>query len=118
MVCTKRMGEMFATVKFTPLLGCAPTVTTTLPVVAPAGTGAVMLVALHAVGVAVVPLNVTVLVVCVAPKFAPLIVTEVPTDPDIGLRLLIVGAELVLAARKATICMIQPPAGETGAVAL
>src|SRR5216684_2575322 len=101
------MGEMFATVKFTPLLGCAPTVTTTLPVVA-----------LHAVGVAVVPLNVTVLVVCVAPKFAPLIVTDVPTDPDIGLRLLIVGAELVLAARKATICMIQPPAGETGAVAL
>jgi hypothetical protein len=50
------------TVKLTPLLACAPTVTTTLPVVAPAGTGTVMLVALQAVGVPVVPLNVTVLV--------------------------------------------------------
>ena len=58
-----------------------PTVTTTLPVVAPAGTGATMLVALQLVGVAAVPLNVTVLVPCVAPKFVPVIVTEVPTTP-------------------------------------
>jgi hypothetical protein len=44
------------------LLATPPTVTTTLPLVAPAGTGTVMLVADHALGVAAVPLNVTVLV--------------------------------------------------------
>jgi hypothetical protein len=50
------------TVKVTPLLGTPPTVTTTLPVVAPAGTGAEMLVALQLVGVAAVPLNFTLLI--------------------------------------------------------
>ena len=47
-----------------PLLATPPTVTTTLPVVAPAGTGTTMLVADQVVGVAVVPLKVTVLVPC------------------------------------------------------
>src|SRR3984893_15519270 len=47
------------TVNDTPLLATPLTVTTTLPVVAPAGTGTTMLVADHDVGVAVVPLNVT-----------------------------------------------------------
>ena len=50
------------TVKPTPLLVWPPTVTTTLPVVAAPGTGTTMLVALQLVGVAAVPLNVTVLV--------------------------------------------------------
>ena len=50
------------TVKETPLLACPLTVTTTLPVVAFAGTGTAMLVALQELGVAAVPLNVTVLV--------------------------------------------------------
>jgi hypothetical protein len=50
------------TVKGRPLLGTPPTVTTTFPVVAPTGTGASMLVALQFVGVASVPLKVTVLV--------------------------------------------------------
>ena len=51
-----------------------------------------MLVALQLViVVAVVPLNVTVLVPCVEPKFVPVIVTDVPTAPDVGLRLVIVG---------------------------
>ena len=50
------------TVNVTPLLACPLTVTTTAPVVAPEGTGALMLVALQLVGVAAVPLNVTVLV--------------------------------------------------------
>ena len=45
-----------------PLLATPLTVTTTLPVVAPVGTGAVILVALQLVGVAAVPLKVTVLV--------------------------------------------------------
>src|SRR5438270_637699 len=52
-----------------------PTVTTTLPVVAPAGTGTTMLVADQVVGVALVPLNVTVLVPFAAPKFVPAMVT-------------------------------------------
>src|SRR5260221_4839778 len=79
------------TVKFTPLPARPPTVTTTFPVVAPAGTGATMLVALQLVGVATVPLNLTVLVPCVAPKFAPVIVTEVPTSPDVGFRVVMLG---------------------------
>jgi hypothetical protein len=70
-------------VKLTPLLATPPTVTTTFPVVAPVGTGTAMLVALQLVGVpAAVPLNVTVLVPCVIPKFVPVIVTGVPTAPD------------------------------------
>jgi hypothetical protein len=44
------------------LLATPPTVTTTLPVVAPAGTGTTMLLADQVVGVAAVPLKVTVLV--------------------------------------------------------
>ena len=60
--------------------------------VAPFGTGATMLVPLQLVGVAAVPLNVTVLVPCVAPKFVPAIVTEVPTAPEVGDRLVIDGA--------------------------
>ena len=49
------------TVNNTALLAAPFTVTTTLPVVAPAGTGTTMLAALQLVGVAAVPLNVTVL---------------------------------------------------------
>jgi len=74
------------TVNVIPLLATPPTVTTTLPVVAPAGTGTTMLVAPQLVGVAAVPLNLTVLDPCVAPKFVPVIVTDVPTGPDETLR--------------------------------
>jgi hypothetical protein len=63
-------------VKATPLLATPFTVTTTFPVVAPAGTGVAMLVWLQVVVVAVVPLNVT---VPLDPKFVPVIVTAVPT---------------------------------------
>jgi hypothetical protein len=72
------------TVKGTPLLATLATVTTTLPVVAPLGTGTTMEVALQLVGVAVVPLNFTVLLPLVVPKLAPMIVTEVPTAPEAG----------------------------------
>jgi hypothetical protein len=70
-------------VKATPLLATPPTVTTTLPVVAPLGTGAAIDPAPQLVGVAAVPLNVTVLVPCVVPKFTPVMVTDVPTVPDV-----------------------------------
>ena len=76
------------TVNATPLLATSPTVTTTSPVVAPAGTVTVIDVSLQFVAVASVPLNSTVLVPCVAPKPVPLIVTEVPSGPESELRLL------------------------------
>src|SRR5207249_3308711 len=79
-----------------PLLASPPTVTTTLPVAAPAGTGTAMLVADQLVGVAVVPLNVTVLVPCVAPKPVPAIVTAVATGPLVGERLVIVGGTVTV----------------------
>ena len=84
------------TVKFEPLLACPPTVTTTLPVVAPVGTGTVMLLALQLVGVAEVPLKVTVLVPCVAAKLVPAIVTGVPTKPEAGVRLVILGGGMTV----------------------
>src|SRR5947209_7267321 len=82
------------TVNVTPLLVRPPTVTTTSPVVAPAGTGAIMLVGLQLETVAVVPLKVTVLVPCVAPKLEPVMVMAVPTVPVVWLRLVIAGAVL------------------------
>ena len=84
------------TVKVTPLLACPPTVTTTLPVVAALGTGTAMLVALQLDGEPSVPLKLTVLVPCVAPKFAPAIVIMVPTAPDTGDRLVMLAAVLPL----------------------
>jgi len=66
-------------------LGSPFTVTTTVPVVVPLGTVATMLVVLQLLTlVAALPLNVTVLVPCVAPKFVPVIVTAVPTGPPLG----------------------------------
>src|SRR5580704_14196188 len=89
------VGGAPVTVYGTPLLATPPTVTTTLPVVAPAGTGTTRLVADQLVGVAAVPLNVTVLVPTLAPKFVPVIVTAVPTGPLVGARLVTIGAGTV-----------------------
>lgn len=75
------------TVNATPLLATPPTLTITLPLVAPAGTGTTILLALQPVGEAAVPLNVTVLAPCVAPKLVPVMVTAVPTAPEVGLTL-------------------------------
>jgi|ERR1017187_1803330 hypothetical protein len=59
---TDRLVMLGKTVNVTPLLATPPTVTTTVPVVAPLGTGTAMLVAVQLVGVPDVPLNFTVLV--------------------------------------------------------
>jgi hypothetical protein len=83
-----------ATVNVTPLLATPPTVTITAPVVAAVGTLATMLVAVQLVGVAVVPLNLTVFVPCVAPKFAPVMVTLEPMAPLVGDNDVIVGADV------------------------
>jgi len=80
------------TVNDTPLLALLPTVTTTLPVVAPVGTVATIDVALQLpIVVAVVPLNFTVLVPWVDPKFNPVIVTDAPTAPEVGDKLVMLG---------------------------
>src|SRR5215470_15461288 len=110
------------TVKFTPLLARPPTVTTTLPVVPPAGTGTTMLVPDQLVGVAVVPLNLTVLVPCVAPKLVPAIVTALPTAPLVGDRLVMVGVEstvneLPLLATPPTVTTTLPVVAPAGTVA-
>ena len=63
----------------------AATVTFTGPLVAPAGTGTVIELSLQLVGVAVVPLKVTVESPCLASKRDPMIVTTVPTGPEVGL---------------------------------
>jgi len=93
-----RLEMLGVTVKLRALLAIPPTGTTTFPVVAPAGTGTTMLVALQLFGVAATPLNVTVLVPCKAPKFVPVIVTEVPTGPDGGLKEAMLGGRLPPAA--------------------
>jgi hypothetical protein len=96
------------TVKFTPLLATPLIETTTFPVVAPAGTGTTMLVSLQLFGLATVPLNVTtlVLVPTVAPKLVPVIVTTVPTGPDVGFILVIFGGGVTV---KAMLLLATPP---------
>jgi hypothetical protein len=86
------LAASVVTVNGVALLGTPPTVTTTFPVVAPVGTGTRILAELQLDGIAAVPLNVSVLVPCVAPKFVPVIVIDVPTVPVVGLRVVMVGA--------------------------
>src|SRR5437899_690192 len=91
-------GADEVTVKFTPLLmspaqppPLVALVTTTFPPAAPLGPCTTLFRSLQLVGVPAVPLKVTVLVPCVVPKFAPAIVTDVPTTPDVGFRLVMLG---------------------------
>jgi hypothetical protein len=79
------------TVNVGPCALCPPTWTVIGPLVAAAGTGITIWVSLQFVGVAAVPLKVTVLVPCATPKFAPVIVTGVPITPEAGERLAIAG---------------------------
>jgi hypothetical protein len=81
------------TVKATPLLGTPGSVSTTLPDVAPAGTGTTTRVVVQLVAVPAVPLNAT--VPTAVPKFVPVMVTKVPTTPDDGLRLVIFGTTTI-----------------------
>jgi len=66
-----------------PVLEESPTVTTTLPVLAPVGTSTTIEVLLQLIiEVAFVPLNETVLVPCVEPKFVPVMVIPIPMGPS------------------------------------
>jgi hypothetical protein len=109
-------------VKLTPLLAVPETVTVTGPLVAPAGTDAMILVALQLVGVAAVPLNETELVPCVDPKFDPVIVIAVPGEPDVGDTPAIVGVVVTvkltgLLGTPATVTMTLPVAALVGTIA-
>ena len=91
-----KVGGGPGSVKVSALLATLATVTTTPPVVTPTGAGTAMLVDDQLVGVAVTPLNVTVLDPWVVPKFVPVIVTGVPAGPAAGERLVSVGGARTL----------------------
>lgn len=65
-----------------------------------------MLVLLQFVGIAGVPLKLSVLVPCDAPKFTPLMVTNAPTAPKLGDRLVTLGGGTTV---KFTPLLIWPP---------
>lgn len=94
------------TVNDIPLLVPADVVTVTLPLVAPVGTVTTMLVELQLVGVAAIPLNVT---VPEESKFTPVMVTDVPTGPVNGFRLVIVGTLGPLVTVNCTPLLDTPP---------
>src|SRR6266446_2846969 len=111
------------TVKLPALLAVPPGVVTLIgPLVAPAGTVAVMVVAEPTVKLALVPLNST----AVAPvKLAPLIVTLVPTGPLVGVKLETVGGLVVtvklpalLAVPPGVVTLMGPLVAPAGTVAV
>jgi hypothetical protein len=95
-------------------------VTLIFPVVAVAGTVAVICVAEFTVNVAVTLLKVT----AVAPvKLAPVITTDVPTGPDVGANEVIVGAAMVKLVRldpvpPGAVTLIGPVVAVAGTVAV
>jgi|SRR6267142_593054 len=94
-------------VKARPLLATPPTVTTTFPVVAAAGTRTARLVALQLLATpADAPLNVTVLVPCATPKLVPETVTKLPIGPEGGLMLVMLGIGKTV---KMTLLLAAPP---------
>ena len=111
------------TVKRTPFELTPPTVTSTAPVVAPAGTGTLIDALPQVVGVATVPLKATVLLPLLVPKFSPVTVTEVPTGPRFGETFVMVGTELTvnvgaLLARPPTVTTTRPVEAPEGTGAL
>lgn len=72
------------TVNLTELLAAPATLTSTGPVLAPAGTATVIEVPLHFSGVAIAPLNVTEPDPAPAPNPEPTIVTTLPGAPESG----------------------------------
>jgi len=110
-------GVVPVTVKDTPLLTAPWATTTTLPVVAPAGTGTVI-VLFPQVGLATVPLNATKPVPCVVPKFFPEIVTVVPTTPEVGDKLVMLGPgnQIPLLATPLTVTTMLPSLAPLGSI--
>jgi len=98
-----------ATAKVTPLLATPATVTTTGPVVVLAGTGTVIVVEFHPVGIPATPLkNVT---VPLEPKVVPLIVIGDAMAAAGGMRLVILGGTVkltLLLGTPATLTATEP----------
>ena len=96
------------TIKLMPLLAAPFTVTFTFPVLAKVGTGTTICVLLQLVGVPATlsSLNVTRLLPCVLPKLFPVIVTDVPTGPVVGDKLLRLGGPVTV---KLTPLLAMPP---------
>ena len=91
-ICVKVL-RLHTTVKSVVLVAVPPFELTVMgPVVAPEGTVVVMVVAVAAVITEKVPLNLTVLFAIVVLKFAPVIVTVIPAEPEVGVKLAMVGA--------------------------
>ena len=88
------VDDPLVTEKATPLLFTPPTVTTMLPVVAPAGTRNEIEVSLQLVAVALVPFTATVLDPWLAPKPLPAMVTVESTAPHVGEILMMLGPTL------------------------
>src|SRR5438046_2660309 len=115
-------GVVSPTVKLPALLAVPPGVVTLIgPLVAPAGTVAVIAVAEPTVKLALVPLNSTAL----APvKLVPLMVTLVPTGPLRGVKLEIVGGLMtvklaaLLAVPSEVVTLIGPLVAPAGTVAV
>src|SRR5205814_2357754 len=113
-------GVVSPTVKLAALLAVPPGVVTLIgPLVAPAGTVAVIAVAELTVKLALVPLNST----AEAPvKLVPLIVTLVPTGPLLGVKLVIVGGLItvklaaLLAVPPGVVTLIGPLVAPAGTV--
>lgn len=82
------------------------TVTLIPPEDVPVGTGTTIDVALQLVGVAAVPLKFIVLEPWLDPKFVPVIVTAVPTPPEVGEMAEIVGAGTIV---NRELLLIAPP---------
>jgi len=84
------VGAAATTVKFELLVAVPPGAVTEIgPVVAPAGTVTIISVSELVKPVALVPLNVT---LETPVKLVPVTVTDVPTDPLVGLKLAMIGA--------------------------
>src|SRR5438093_3212745 len=115
-------GVVSPTVKLLALLAVPAEVVTLIdPLVAPAGTLAVIVLAEFTVKLALVPLNRT----AVAPvKLVPLIVTLVPTGPLVGVKLEMVGGfttvklPALLAVPPAVVTLIGPVVAPAGTVAV
>jgi hypothetical protein len=112
--------DRHVTVKFVELTpGPTAFLTLIVPVVAPAGTVAVIWVSESTVNLATVPLNVT----RVAPvKFVPVIVTAVPTGPEVGVKPEMIGLVIVnagvLAIPPGVVTPMGPVVAPVGAVAV
>jgi hypothetical protein len=110
--CTDTLREWVSpvTVKFAALVAVPPgVVTVILPVVAPDGTVAVILVEEFTAKDAETLLNLTEVVVKPDPvKFVPLIVTDVPTGPEVGENELMVGLGGVVTSKLLELVAVPP----------